>query len=95
MSDSLSLTCFKCRTTFDLPTGLTDAQRAALAAQRRHGAFGDATRWLTEQGLSERSAKAFYLHITRDPHRCNKCKTELDSAPVATCRKCRSVNFDW
>lgn len=95
MSDLQTLTCFKCRTTFDLPAGLTNAQRAALAAQSRLGTFADATRSLTELGLSARSAKAVYLHITRDPHRCNMCRTGLDAAPIATCRKCRSVNFDW
>lgn len=88
--------CDRCRTRLISPARIDPTLRREVALLLRGGDSIGAIRRLREiAGWSLGEAKGVFIHVTREPGKCQRCGTALASGGSVVCGKCRSLNYDW
>jgi len=88
--------CEGCDGHWHSPVAIDMSVSRKVATLVRSGDTIAAIRYLREAtGLSLRDAKGVYLHLTRQPGKCQRCGASLVGSGTVACNQCRSLNYDW
>jgi DnaJ-class molecular chaperone len=93
--------CERCKTSVDVPEGLSRQNKKEIAALRRKSqAIFQVTDFLKKElqiPLQEAAgqAKTLLLHVSRRERICHRCNTRQGESEITVCPKCKALNLNW